>query len=215
MHTTQASLLETPLSASSPFPPQTITTTTRLLIRLMHPADAPAMYKHASPPIIGKHMSLAFPSPYTLQSAETWISQNLTPPFNHFAVCLISSPSALIGGIGIKPGSDVHTHTAEIGYWLGQEYWGKGIVAEALQALTDWVFEVRGYQYRRLQACVYDQNTASIRCLEKCGYQFEGRLRGHVEKDGQVMDLMIYGMTKGDWEDLRREKENKAGGGRE
>jgi RimJ/RimL family protein N-acetyltransferase len=101
-----------------------------------------------------------------------------------------------MGGIGIKPGTDVFSHTAEIGYWLGEEYWGRGVMSEALPAFTLWVWRNRDVD--RLWAGVYDGNMASQRLLDKAGYQYEGLMRGHVLKEGTLMDLHVYGMRRVD-----------------
>lgn len=117
-----------------------------------------------------------------------------------------------IGGIGLKPGSDVQSHTAEIGYWIGEDYWGQGLISEALEAMTEWAFTVRegpdGKRLARLWAGVFDANKGSMKCLEKCGYRAEGVMKGHIEKHGQVADMHIYGLTRADWDEWKR---NKAG----
>lgn len=85
-------------------------------------------------------------------------------------------------------------------------------MTEALEALTAWTFTERGDTVRRLCASVFGGHTASMRCLEKCGYKAEGVLKGHVEKHGEVMDLHVFGLTKGDWEERRRRLEEGEGG---
>ncbi|KAF2259951.1 acyl-CoA N-acyltransferase [Lojkania enalia] len=205
--TMAAQLSSTPLTLDSPLP-DPIITTPRLIIRPMHPQDAPSMQKYAAPASITTYMSLAFAHPYTLDHANNWINTNLAAQIqNNFCICETSVPDISIGGIGIKPGSDVQAHTAEVGYWIGEPFWGKGYITEALRAMTDWVFTARGEQYRRLSAKVFSGNTASMRCLVKCGYREEGVLRGDAEKHGKVYDSHVFGLTKGDWEELKRSEE--------
>ncbi|KAH7378773.1 GCN5-related N-acetyltransferase-like protein [Pyrenochaeta sp. MPI-SDFR-AT-0127] len=184
--------------------PQPILTTSRLIIRPMHPQDKTSMAQYANNPIVAKYMSLAFPDPYTLSSAETWITTNLKLPHqNNFGIAEKGSPNVHIGGIGLKPGDDVNAHTAEVGFWVGVDYWGKGYTTEALEAFTRWAFETReidGKKLTRLWGGVFSGNVASMRCFEKCGYSKEGVLKGHCVKRGEVMDMHVFGMTKGDWE---------------
>ncbi|KAF2175046.1 acyl-CoA N-acyltransferase [Zopfia rhizophila CBS 207.26] len=209
---TEAKALETTIptkiAVDDPLP-DPIFTTSRLLIRPLHPQDAQSMQIHCEPASITKYQTLAFPYPYTLDSANNWIGMNTTYPFNNFGICELSSPSTIIGGIGIKPGSDVQAHTAEIGYWVGEPFWGKGYLTEALEAMTDWVFRERGDKYRRLWAGVFSGNPASMRCLEKCGYKLEGVMKAHVEKHGEIYDLHIWGLTRADWEEVMRGREKK------
>lgn len=103
----------------------------------------------------------------------------------------------------MKPGADVQSHTAEVGYWLGEPYWGKGLVTEALEALTKWVFmerQVDGVKTTRLWSVVWHENVGSMRCLEKCGYRPEGVFKGHAVKHGKIFDVHVFGLTKADWE---------------
>ncbi|KAF2870943.1 acyl-CoA N-acyltransferase [Massariosphaeria phaeospora] len=193
----------------TPLPPP-ILTTPRLHIRPMHPQDAPSMQHHAAPYSITRYMTLAFAHPYTLAHATTWITLNLTSALPNYIISEAATPHIIIGGIGFKRGADVSAHTAEIGYWLGEPFWGRGYTTEALAAVTAWGFaEMQGL--RRVWAGVFEGNDASGRCLEKCGYRREGVMRGHVEKGGEVMDLHVFGLTKADWEEDRRREEGIVG----
>ena len=100
-------------------------------------------------------MTLAFPDPYTLDSANTWINMNLSQPHQTaFVLCETSSPDVVVGGIGFKPGADTNSHTAELGYWIGERLWGRGYVTEAVRDFTKWIFEdyegMDGQKLRRL-----------------------------------------------------------------
>lgn len=160
------------------------------------------MAYHANNPAITKYMSLSFPSPYTTESAHVWIDMNLTPPILNWGICERSAPETVIGGIGLTPGTvNMQSHSAEIGYWIGEEFWGKGYVTEALKGLTEYCFTggLDG-RFSRLCGSVFEGNTGSMRCFEKCGYTKEGVLRGAVEKNGVVSDLHIFGLVRMDWE---------------
>ena len=100
----------------------------------------------------------------------------------------------VIGGIGLgraMPGiQNVQKHVAEIGYWLAEEYWNRGIATEALVALTEWGF--RELELRRIWAGVFARNTASVRVLEKAEFEFEGRMRARYFRDGMFLDGLLY-----------------------
>ena len=94
------------------------------------------------------------------------------------------------GGIGIEQKTDVERISAEIGYWLGESCWNRGVVTEALQAVTAEVF--RRFDVMRLYALPFADNPGSIRVLEKAGYVREGHLRRSAIKDGKVRDQLLY-----------------------
>lgn len=183
-----------------------IFTTARLIIRPYHPKDAPSMTLSANNPKTARYMTNSFPNPYDLKAAETWIGMNVgqTHPA-HFGIFPRSDPDSCIGGVGLnKLSTDVHAHTAEIGYWIGAEYWGQGLMTEVLAGMTKWGFEAfegtDGQRLRKLYGGIFGPNVGSMRCFEKNGYALEGILKGHVEKNGETLDLHMYGMTKPDWE---------------
>ncbi|KAH6873153.1 hypothetical protein J4E91_001480 [Alternaria rosae] len=189
--------------------PSPIVTTKRLIIRPMCLKDAASTSLHANDPLIAKYMRGTFPSPYTQSSAETWINTNLALTYqHHFVICERSAPELAIGGIGLKLGSDVYAHAAEVGFWVGKSYWGRGYITEALEAFTTWSFESyenNGQRLTKLYAGVFSGNGASMRCFEKCGYALEGVLRDNVYKNGEMRDEHMFGMRKADW--LRRLRE--------
>jgi ribosomal-protein-alanine N-acetyltransferase len=197
-------------SADVPLP-QPILATTRLIVRPMYLKDAPSMSLNGDSPAITKYMSLSFPSPYTLDQAKSWIALNIgRSQQTDFVICEATSPDTPIGGIGLKLGSDISSHTAELGFWVGEKYWGKGYTTEVLEGFTTWSFESwegkNGQRLRKLWGKVFDGNMASMRCFEKCGYIREGVLRGHVEKHGEIMDMHMFGLTKVDWQ-ARQERD--------
>ncbi|KAH7085273.1 acyl-CoA N-acyltransferase [Paraphoma chrysanthemicola] len=187
--------------------PSAIVTTSRLIIRHMHPKDAPSMSLSANSPAVAKYMTIAFPNPYTIDSANTWIGMNFgNERPSHFVICEASSPDVIIGGIGLKLGSDVQSHTAEVGFWIGEKHWGKGYTTEALEAFTEWSFEAwegqdpqKPQRLERLWGGVFGGNIGSMRCFEKCDYTAEGVMKGHVKKHGETLDLHLFGLTKEDW----------------
>ncbi len=157
-------------------------------IRSYRSQDADSLARHANNRNVSRNMRDTFPYPYTLRDAHQWIQlvQNQQPEAN-FA---IASETEVIGGIGLTFRSDVHRRTAEIGYWLGEPFWGRGIATAALSAMTDYAFA--NHDLARLEAYVYEWNPASMRVLEKAGYVQEGRLRKSVTKEDRTIDQVLY-----------------------
>ena len=110
----------------------------------------------------------------------------------------ISSDSEIIGGIGFNQKSDVFSKSAEIGYWVAEPFWGQGIATEALTAIISYAFSK--FDLIRIYAAPFESNPASSRVLEKAGFQYEGRLRKSVVKNGIVMDQLLYSILKEEWE---------------
>ncbi len=154
--------------------------------------DRDAIVRHANNRNVWINLRDRFPHPYTIADARNWLDSvvGITPETN-FAIALADEA---IGGIGYTVQHDVDFRSAEIGYWLGEEYWSRGIATEALIALTDHAFA--NHDLCRLYAHVFDWNPASARVLEKAGYMFEGRLRKSVTKDGQTIDQLIYAVVR-------------------
>jgi len=98
------------------------------------------------------------------------------------------------GGIGFYILDDVYRRTARIGYWLGEPHWGRGIATEALGALTTFAFS--RFDFARIEATVFEWNTASGRVLEKAGYTLEARLRMRATKDGRTVDELLYARVR-------------------
>ncbi|MGH7806164.1 MAG: GNAT family N-acetyltransferase [Candidatus Binatia bacterium] len=161
-------------------------------IREYEPTDAAALVKYADNRRIWLNLRDRFPHPYTAVSAQRWLDQvALEQPTVSFA---IATPKELIGGIGLVLGTDVFRDTAEIGYWLAEPFWNRGIATRAVGAFTAWAFE--HHSLRRVFAGVFETNLASARVLEKCGYVREGRLRKSILKDGRVLDELLYAVVR-------------------
>ena len=135
-----------------------------------------------------------FPYPYTLENAENFLSSvSKQNPITFYA---IATPEEAIGGIGVSINTDVHRLTAELGYWLAESYWGKGIMTEAVSTFTDYAFEHFGLL--RIYAKPYANNVASCKVLQKAGFLLEGRMKKNVIKDGQILDQFLYAKIKED-----------------
>jgi RimJ/RimL family protein N-acetyltransferase len=164
----------------------------RSIIREWRRGDEPSLVRHANNRKVWINLRDAFPHPYTMADADWWIdtASNGTP-LTSFA---IEVDRAAVGGIGFVLKDDIFRRSAEIGYWLGEEFWGRGIVSEALQAMTEYAFA--NFDLCRIYAGVFEWNTASMRVLEKAGYEFEGRMRKAVMKDGKNIDECIYSIIR-------------------
>jgi RimJ/RimL family protein N-acetyltransferase len=164
----------------------------KCIVRSYLPSDAESLARYANNRKIWLNLRDGFPHPYTLDDAKNFIEMALhKDPETFFAIC---NQSEAIGGIGYSLHTDVERISAEIGYWLGEPFWGRGIVTEALQALTQYAIKAHGLY--RVYAVPYETNPASFRVLEKAGYQLEGRMRKSVIKDGKVIDQLLYAYVK-------------------
>jgi RimJ/RimL family protein N-acetyltransferase len=103
-----------------------------------------------------------------------------------------------VGGIGLERGEDVERVTAELGYWLGRAFWGRGIVSAAVREITGYAFATLGLT--RVYALPFAQNRGSIRVLEKAGYTREGRLRRSALKEGEILEQLLLAITDQDLE---------------
>ncbi len=162
------------------------------MIRSWELADAPSLAKYANNINIWRNLRNEFPNPYTLPEAKDFLAKiTAQRPATVFA---IATPDEAIGGIGLTIGSDIHRYTAELGYWLAEPFWNRGIMTEAVKLITDYAFE--NMKLNRIFAKPYDRNRASIRVLDKAGYQFEGRLKGSACKADEILDELLYAKLK-------------------
>lgn len=150
--------------------------------------DKKSLIKNANNPRIARMVKDRFPYPYDVAAADHWLGMvtNENPQTNF--VILVKNKA--VGGIGFEAQEDIFRRSAEIGYWLGEKYWGKGIMTEAVQAITAYAFD--HFDLCRLYAGVFATNPASMRVLEKCGYEFEGRLKKSITKHGQTIDQFVF-----------------------
>ncbi|HEU4405125.1 MAG TPA: GNAT family N-acetyltransferase [Polyangiaceae bacterium] len=156
-------------------------------LRRWRASDAGSLARHANNPAVARTMSDAFPSPYGPDDARRFLALAATQA-GFFAIC--TADDEAVGGIGVAPGADIYRLTGEVGYWLAEPFWGRGIVAEALTVFTPFAFKRFGLV--RLYARPFATNAASGRVLEKAGYALEARLRANVVKNGAVLDQLVY-----------------------
>lgn len=156
-------------------------------LRPWKPSDAESLAKHANDYEIWKNLRDAFPHPYTLSHAESFIKE--IAPFNKYAHAIQVDGKA-VGSIGGKPQDDVNACCIEVGYWLGRVYWGRGIISEALAAFSDALLE--NGEFIRVYALPYATNFGSARVLEKAGFSLESVMKRSSIKEGQVLDQNVY-----------------------
>jgi RimJ/RimL family protein N-acetyltransferase len=158
------------------------------IIRDWRMSDVASLVRHANNRNIWINLRDRFPHPYLEAHGKKFLEHITaqTPP----TVWAIEVNGEAAGGIGIERLTDVERVSTEIGYWLGQEYWNRGIVTEALKAVTSEVF--RTLDVMRIFALPFADNPGSIRVLEKAGYVREGVLRDSTIKDGQLRDQFLY-----------------------
>ena len=164
----------------------------KYMIRSWEIEDAPSIVKYANNINIWRNLRDEFPNPYALPDAQDFIV-NITAQ-DPEVVFAIATPKEAIGGIGLLLGRDIHRYTAELGYWLAEPFWNKGIMTEAVKLMTDYAFE--HLNLNRIFAQPYDRNQASMRVLEKAGFQFEGRLKGNAYKEDEILDQLLYAKLK-------------------
>ena len=153
-----------------------------------HDLDAPALARHADNPHVTNSLRDLYPSPYSVVDAVEFLARFSTAdPCTVFA---IANAAEVFGVIGYFPGQDVYRFSAEIGYWIGEPYWGRGIMTQAVDLLSQYVFET--HPINRLYAGIFSTNPASVRVLEKAGYKCEGTHKCHVVKNGEIQDELVY-----------------------
>lgn len=150
--------------------------------------DVRSLALHANNRKVWLNLRDRFPHPYTEADGRAFIEAALSrEPQTSFAIAV---DGAAVGGIGFSLHEDVERVSAEIGYWLGEPFWGRGITTEALRAVTAYAIE--RHSLTRVHAVPFEWNAPSFRVLEKAGYVLEGRMRRSAVKDGRIVDQLLY-----------------------
>lgn len=154
--------------------------------------DHDALVRHANSRNVWIHLRDRFPHPYTDTHAHEFLAHvaQQTPA----TAWAIEVDGAAAGGIGIVQSTDVERVSAEIGYWLGEPFWGRGIMTDVLRAVTAETFARSELQ--RIFALPFAHNHGSVRVLEKAGYVLEGRMRQSAIKEGVICDQLMYAAYK-------------------
>lgn len=134
------------------------------------------------------------PYPYTEQDGTDYISAMLSADENETFAFAITVDEKVAGSIGIFRQGNIHRQTAELGYYIAEEYWGIGIMTEAVKQICGYVFDKS--DIIRIYAEPFAYNAASCRVLEKAGFQYEGTLRSNAVKNGEIIDMKMYSLLK-------------------
>ncbi len=134
------------------------------------------------------------PYPYTEQDGIDFISSMLSANEDETFAFAITLDDKVIGSIGVFRQKNIHRQTAEMGYYIAEAYWGKGIVTDAVKQICEYVF--RNTDILRIYAEPFAYNSGSCRVLEKAGFQYEGTLRKNAVKNGKVIDMRMYSLLR-------------------
>jgi ribosomal-protein-alanine N-acetyltransferase len=157
-------------------------------VRSWHLNDVESIVRHANNRKIWLSLRDRFPHPYTRADARNWIKAALSAkPETSFAIDISGEA---VGGIGFEIKTDVERYSAEVGYWLGEDFWGRGICIAVLKTITPYAIEA--YHLNRIIALPFSHNLSSIRVLEKAGYRRECIMQRSAFKDGRFVDQILY-----------------------
>jgi RimJ/RimL family protein N-acetyltransferase len=165
----------------------------QFILRPWHISDLDSLVQYANNANIARFMTDSFAHPYTEESGRNFIAfATKDDPVRMFAIDIEGRAG---GGIGLHPQADIQRRNAELGYWLGEPFWGKGIMPEAIRQITAWGFETLDID--RIFARVFGTNTASQKALEKAGFVLEARLEKTLFKNGEQLDELLYAVRRG------------------
>lgn len=153
-----------------------------------------SMVENANNRNVSKNLRDIFPYPYTRSDAESFVQFSKNSDKNKHLNLAITEDGNVIGGIGLTIGEDIYRKSAEIGYWLGEVFWGNGIMTQAIKDMIEIAFT--HYEINRIYAVVFSHNIASCRVLEKCGFVFEGTQKNSIYKNGCLYDGLMYALVK-------------------
>ncbi len=156
--------------------------------------DAESIAKYANNQEIAKNLRNIFPHPYTIEDAKSYVNNCINSDKTRQCTQAIVVSDEAVGSIGVFLKDDVYCKSAELGYWLGEAFWNKGIMSAAIKQICDFAFEE--YDIVRIFAEPFAHNIGSRKVLEKAGFQLEGVLKKSVYKNGQIFDSCIYAFTK-------------------
>jgi ribosomal-protein-alanine N-acetyltransferase len=171
-------------------PPLPILQGERCLLRAVEPGDAASLMKHADNINVSRNMFDGFPSPYTEAAAAAWCGHEANSgTFGRVWAMVVDG--ALVGCIGVVQGSGGLRCNAEIGYWIGEACWRRGIGSDAVRQVTDWAFATNP-EITRIFAGIFADNEGSQAVARHCGYVREGVLKQSAIKDGKVIDRVLW-----------------------
>ena len=168
---------------------------TTFILRPWRLDDTDSLALHANNSKIAMNLRDGFPNPYLRADAVKWIKMVLENKKD--LILAVDIGGEAVGGIGLHGKEDVYRFNAEIGYWLSEKYWGRGIMSEAVRLLVDYGFE--NYSWTRIYAGVFSNNEGSMRVLINNDFTEEAVLRKSVKKNGNYLDEHIFSLRKENW----------------
>lgn len=163
-------------------------------IRKWRLSDAGDLAAALSNPKVLNNLRDGLPYPYTERDAEAYIRAMLSADENSSFAFAVTLDDRCIGSIGAFRQGNIHGRTAELGYYLAEEYWGRGLMTQAIRQLCQWAFT--NTDILRIYAEPFSHNTGSCRALEKAGFQYEGLMKNNAVKNGKLLDMKLYALTR-------------------
>ena len=161
------------------------------VLRAWRPIDLNSLVANASHADVSRGLRDRFPYPYTGDDGRAWLARAVDESDRAWA---IEIDGLAVGGVSLHPGSDVHRHSAELGYWIGRRFWNRGIMSTILVRFAPEAMVA--FRLHRLFAAVYANNPASARVLEKADFAREGVQKSAVVKRGELLDLIVYARVR-------------------
>ena len=163
-------------------------------IRKWRLSDAGDLAAALSNPKVLNNLRDGLPYPYTQRDAEDYIHAMLSADEDSSFAFAVTVEDRCIGSIGAFRQGNIHGRTAELGYYLAEEYWGRGLMTQAIGQLCRWVFAHTGIL--RIYAEPFSYNIGSCRALEKAGFHYEGLMKNNAVKNGKLLDMKLYALTR-------------------
>lgn len=161
-------------------------------LRPWKPSELQSLVKYANNYNVAKNLTDKFPHPYTEDHGIAFIEMAMNgDPIHIFAIDI---EGEAVGGIGIHPETDIHRLNAELGYWLAEPFWGKGIMSTAIRLMLNFAFS--NYDINRVYARPFNTNLGSQKVLEKNGFVLEAKLEKVLIKNGEILDELIYAVRR-------------------
>lgn len=155
-------------------------------------SDLESLVKYANNWNVAKNLTDKFPHPYTEEHGSAFIEMAMKgEPIHIFAIDI---EGEAVGGIGIHPETDIHRLNAELGYWLAEPFWGKGIISTAVRLMLNFGFS--SFDIERIYARPFNTNIGSQKVLEKNGFVLEAKLEKVLIKNGELLDELIYAVRR-------------------
>ncbi|MEI8325257.1 MAG: GNAT family N-acetyltransferase [Betaproteobacteria bacterium] len=165
-------------------------------LRALTVHDAPSLQRHAHDLAVSRNLFDGFPSPYTLADAQGWCDVGCRSAAMGY-VWGVDVKGEVVGCVGVRPEDGCFRCNAEVGYWIGQDFWHRGITSEALALVTAWAWSNLP-ELQRLYAPIFAWNEDSQAVARKCGYFKEAELRRSAIKNGQVIDRVQWACIRSD-----------------